>query len=115
MSLRENVEIRAEKMKPKFQFFLDEKCKVAVDSLGIDEIVDVGDTAERVYYLKNISGHTVDKINVEIEDPDARVELEKNSLRDGEVSKAVLRWTPDSDRLTGLAGKVRIMGRVLYT
>jgi len=114
-NLREPAEIRAEKKKPKLMLFLDKECKIPLDTVGFDDIVEVGTTATKKVYLKNISEQIIDQIQVEIDDPEANVKLSTDSLTAGEVAELTVYWNPSPDRLSGLNAPIKVKGRVIYS
>ena len=114
-NLREPAEIRAEKKKPKLMLFLDKECKIPLDTVGFDDIVEVGTTATKKVYLKNISEQIIDQIQVEINDPEANVKLSTDSLTAGEVAELTVYWNPSPHRLSGLNAPIKVKGRVIYS
>jgi len=114
INLNEPAVIRQEKTKRKFQLYEDRKGEYPIENVVFDEIIEVGSTVEKIFYLKNISENPIDKIEVKIEDPDANVVIDKDILQSGEIAEVKVYWSPSEDRRHGLNAPIKIRGRVLY-
>ena len=106
--------IKQEKTQRKFQFYEDEKGQYPIENLSFDEIVEVGSTVEKTFYMKNITENPIDKIEASIDDPDVRIIIDKDMLYSGELTKVKIIWSPNENRRKGLNAPIKIKGRVLY-
>lgn len=104
-------EAHPERSEQKLRFFKDPECTNPLFIIAFDEPITVGETGEKVVFVKNITNEEL--VDLEIESPDPRVKfvLGTNKL-DPKISTTVkILATPDT--LKAITIKPIVRGRAI--
>lgn len=82
------------KSEQKLRPYKDPQCSNPLTRITFDEPITVGETAEKVIYVKNVSPEELDHIEIETDNPEIKIEQSSNALSQGESMSIKIIATP---------------------